>query len=86
MIQNTCKLRTNSFSCDCCDEHNCQRYIAYQQGRADELNKIVNMILLGCEELSCDKCDYRLYSQDVCQQAYTIGVIENYIAEWLKEE
>lgn len=57
----------------------------YEKGRAEELDKIDKMILLGCEELKCDECDYRLYSQDVCQQAYTIGIIENYIAEQLKE-
>lgn len=62
------------------------KMLGYEKGRADELSKIVNMILLGCEESSCNECDYRLYSQDVCQQAYTIGVIENYLAEWLKEE
>jgi len=62
------------------------KYDGIKQGRADELDKIDKMILLGCEELKCDECDYRLYSQDVCQQAYTIGVIENYIAEQLKEQ
>ena len=58
----------------------------YEQGRADELDKISKMMLLGCDELKCEECDYRLYSQDVCQQAYTIGIIENYIAEQLKEQ
>lgn len=58
----------------------------YEKGRADAFNEIGNMILLGCEELKCDECDYRLYPQDVCQQAYTSGVIENYIAEKLKEQ
>ena len=57
-----------------------------KQIRAEELDKISKMMLLGCDELKCEECDYRLYSQDVCQQAYTIGIIEKYIAEQLKEQ
>lgn len=59
---------------------------AYEKGKADELDKISKMMLLGCGDIKCEECYYRAYSQDVCQQAYTIGIIENYIAEQLKEQ
>lgn len=56
MIQNTCKLRTNNFSCDCCDEDKCQRYIAYQQGIQDTVNKIIKLI------------DGRYEANDMCRK------------------
>ena len=57
-----------------------------EQGRADELDKITKMMLLGCDELECEKCDYRLYSEDVCQQAYTFEMLGKYIEEQLKSQ
>jgi len=72
MIQNTCKLRTNNFSCDCCDEHNCQRYIAYQQGRADAINEFVDALVsidkqrkgLGIDVIDVFEVEEKLKEQD----------------------
>lgn len=67
------------------EKDNTRMMKAYNRGRVDELDKISEFILLGCEKIECENCPYEEYSQDVCQQAYTVELIENYIFEQLKE-
>ena len=53
MIQNTCKLRTNSFSCDCCDDRiNKEGFGAFN---------IVGELWLEVQELKQDLSSYQEY-------------------------
>lgn len=57
-----------------------------KKSRRDELDKISKMILLGCEELECENCPFKMFPQNVCQDAYTFDVINNYILKELEEK
>lgn len=42
---NKCQIKNGSYSCMNCDGYECQRYKAYQQGRADAIEEFVK----GCK-------------------------------------
>lgn len=50
-----CKLKTDDFFCECCDEELCQRYKDYHRGRSDVLDEIRNML-----KSVADKCEIQI--------------------------